>query len=257
MPFLCLAPWKRSKSFQQKYLLDAIRKGNLKQLQHYYVSLQKYNYRLQEDSFFDPSGEEAVRNRAEWKGEVVDVDEPINVHGWSLLYYACFYRQTQIVEYMIQELYANVNHLDRFGNTVLHWACHHTQIRPNQEHFHILVKILLEYSPSFLLQCNYNNELPLHWACRYGNFDVVVFMVEYCIQRRGGGTMRETATSDSKYSAHSVELVLKLLRKADATNYTPCDIATNHKHWDIVQYLTDMQTSMEQHQEQQQVAVIG
>jgi ankyrin repeat protein len=258
MPIFALAPFKRSKSFQQKYLLDAIRKGNLKQFQNYFISLQKYNYRFQEDAFVacdDDNDEMMQRNNAEWKAHVIDVDEPINTHGWTLLYYACFYRQTKIVEYMIQELYANIKHSDRFGNTVLHWACHSSQMRPNQELFHVLVQILLEYSPSHLFQCNHNNELPIHWACRYGHCDLVVFMVEYCMQE--GGSMRGTTAVDVTPSAQRIKLVLKLLRKADATNYTPRDVAANHEHWEIVQYLTSMQSSMELQQEQQQIEATG
>jgi Ankyrin repeats (3 copies)/Ankyrin repeat len=260
MPIFAPAPWKRSKAFQQKYLLDAIRHGNLKQFQQYYVSLQQHNYRFPEEAFVttceddDPDEMVPRHHHAAEKAQVIDVDEPINTHGWTLLYYACFYRQTHMVEYMIQELYANIKHRDRFGNTVLHWACHSSQIRPHQEQFRVLVQILLEYSPSHLFQCNQSNELPMHWACRYGHYDVVVFMVEYCWQGGGGGGTRGTTHTGDV--AQRVDLVLKLLRKADATNYTPRDVATNQEHWDIVRYLTNMESTMEQQQELQQTEAI-
>jgi uncharacterized protein YqfB (UPF0267 family) len=289
MPFHILAPiWKRSKSNQRQYLLNAIRNGNLKQIQNYFLSIKQYHQREKRISMIHPGrnnnrvhnddiddgdndnennidddANDVDEHSSERNSHVIDIDECMNSHGWTLLYYACFYRQTDIVQYMIQDLYANVNRCDRFGNTIIHWACHHTQLRANQQHLHILVQILLEYAPSHLFKHNQNKELPIHWACRYGHYSIVKYMIEFCLMHQPCipmlkndvvSTTRATTITDATYSKYSIDQIMKMLRQRDDTNRTPIEAARYYLHINIVQYLDDLEATI-LHQQQEKLLI--
>jgi hypothetical protein len=59
---------------------------------------------------------------------MLDIDASINPNEtlrWTILYYACFHHQYEIVRYLIEDCYASMKCTDRYHNTILHWVCHY------------------------------------------------------------------------------------------------------------------------------------
>jgi hypothetical protein len=69
---------------------------------------------------------------------MLDIDDSISSsQSWTVLYNACYYDQYYIVQYLIQNCYANVHCIDRYKNNLLHWLCHSHE---NHHHNHTNTK---------------------------------------------------------------------------------------------------------------------
>jgi ankyrin repeat protein len=86
-----------------------------------------------------------------------------------------------------------------------------------------------------IYKCNTNKELPLHWACQYGNNHTLLVdtMIQFVLQQQQRPSTSTTATSRSS----QLQQVQQLLHHEDRQHRNPIDVARFYHNDSIVQYL--------------------
>ncbi|CAF1312200.1 unnamed protein product [Rotaria sordida] len=161
------------------------------------------------------------------KKDKLDINKMIDNNGTSLLHICALCGYNKLLSYMLNEFNnyfnINVNIIDKYGHTPLHWAC----IENNIECLNILIKhnninlnmrnfdglfIINHQTPIYLI----GGQTCLHFACEYGHIECVSLLLQ--------------------------KMEMKSIMIEDFNGYTPLDLAImnstrNDKCYEIVKLL--------------------
>ncbi|CAI9744081.1 E3 ubiquitin-protein ligase MIB2-like isoform X14 [Octopus vulgaris] len=98
----------------------------------------------------------------------IDVNA-VTENGWTALHFACQGGQTNIVELLLQHNGIDVNAVTKYGSTPLHIASIH-------EHKEV-IELLLQQNGIDANKVNEFGNTPLHWAVQNQDYDVVASML--------------------------------------------------------------------------------
>ncbi|XP_070505776.1 ankyrin repeat, SAM and basic leucine zipper domain-containing protein 1 [Chironomus tepperi] len=102
-----------------------------------------------------------------------DIDSPIDGH-WNLLFYACSYGFSEVVEFLTEERGVNVDiRID--GETALMIVCSSTQ---NSDEILKIIKILHKTEPKLINRTNYVGENALMLAAKKGHLNVIEYLIK-------------------------------------------------------------------------------
>jgi len=90
----------------------------------------------------------------------------------SLLHFACIHGRLDIVKYLVDERQADLQAMDKKGNTPLHSTCS-KRWSPSLE-----IAYLVEKCPFSLTSRNKEGQTPLHFACQRISIEIIKYLIE-------------------------------------------------------------------------------
>ncbi|UJR11559.1 hypothetical protein I4U23_015739 [Adineta vaga] len=166
----------------------------------------------------------------------LDINEIIDNSGTGLLHICALRGYDQLLSYILYEFdncsSINVNIIDKYGHTPLHWAClenniecvnlliKHSDINLNMRNFDALF-LVDHQTPIYLI----GGQTCLHFACEYGHIECVILLLEKMdmnstmIKDFNGYTALDLAIMNSSRNDNCYDIV-KLFNRFDIDKST-------------------------------------